>query len=226
MSFRSRHSRGSRIRVRTAKGRKLSSTRWLDRQLNDPYVRRAKAEGYVSRSAYKLIEIDDRYGFLCKDSIVVDLGCAPGGWCQVSADRIGSDLSDIRVVGMDYLDMSAIAGTKILKKDFLDSDSPATIMSALGGRSPTVILSDMAVPTTGHRRTDHLRTMSLVEVAVDFALDVLPRSGSFLTKTFMGGTQNDLLVSLKRNFRFVHHIKPPSSRSGSVELYVLALDRK
>ena len=218
--------RGIHTRVKTAKGRKVSSTQWLQRQLNDPYVKQAKSDGYLARSAYKLIEIDDKYKFLKLKSVVVDLGAAPGGWCQVVSERVKSDKDDVRVVGIDYLEMAQIGGTKILKKDFLDPDAPEAIISALGGRAPDVILSDMAVPTTGHRKTDHLRTMALVEVALEFALDVLKPSGTFLTKTFRGGTQADLLNTLKRNFKTVHHIKPPASRANSVELYMLAMGRK
>ena len=214
--------RGLRQRVKTAKGRKLSSTLWLERQLNDPYVRLARAEGYASRAAYKLREIDDRYEILKKGDRVVDLGAAPGGWCQVAVERTGSQPDDIRVVGIDYLDMVPVPGATILKKDFLDEDAPDALMAALGGERPDVVLSDMAAPTTGHRKTDHLRTMHLVEVALDFALQVLKPGGHFLSKTFQGGTEGELLDLLKRNFKSVHHVKPPASRDGSVELYLLA----
>lgn len=215
-------SRGLRTRVKTAKGRKISSTQWLERQLNDPYVRRARAEGYASRAAYKLREIDDRYEILKKGDRVVDLGAAPGGWCQVAVERTGSQADDIRVVGIDYLEMAPVPGATILKKDFLDEDAPDALLAALGGARPDVVLSDMAAPTTGHRRTDHLRTMHLVEVALDFAIEVLKPGGHFLSKTFQGGTEGDLLTLLKRNFKSVHHVKPPASRDGSVELYLLA----
>lgn len=215
-------SRGLRTRVKTAKGRKLSSTLWLERQLNDPYVRKAKAEGYASRAAYKLIEIDDRYGLLRKGDRVIDLGAAPGGWCQVAVARTGSTQQDIKVVGIDYLDMDPVPGAAILKLDFLDDSAPAQLISALGGRAPDVVLSDLAAPTTGHRRTDHLRTMHLVEVALDFAEEVLKPGGHFLSKTFQGGTAGELLNRLKKSFASVHHVKPPASRDGSVELYLLA----
>ncbi len=218
--------RNMHTKVKTARGRKLSSTLWLQRQLNDPYVQKAKAEGYASRAAYKLIEIDDRYGLLKKGARVVDLGAAPGGWCQVSVERTGSVADDIRVVGIDYLDMDPVAGATILKKDFLDDDAPDLLLDALGNRAPDVVMSDMAAPTTGHRKTDHIRTMALVEVALDFALKVLPPGGHFLTKTFQGGTEQSLLDLMKRNFTAVHHVKPPASRDGSVELYLLAEDRK
>ena len=218
--------RNLRTRVKTARGRKLSSTRWLERQLNDPYVQRAKAEGYASRAAYKLIEIDDRYALLSQGTRVVDLGAAPGGWCQVAVARTGSTPEQPLVVGIDYLEMDAVPGAVILQKDFLDADAPALLMDALNGTAPDVVLSDMAAPTTGHRKTDHMRTMHLVEVALDFALEVLKPGGHFLSKTFQGGTEKSLLDALKRNFASVHHVKPPASRDGSVELYLLAKHRK
>lgn len=201
---------------------KESSRRWIERQLNDPYVHKAKAEGYRSRAAYKLLEIDERYKLLARGQRVIDLGCAPGGWCQVAADRVGSTDDDVRVVGIDYLDVDPIPGVTILKMDFLDDDAPEKLMAALGGEKPDLVLSDMAAPTTGHRRTDHLRTMHLVEVAADFAMQVLKPGGHFLTKTFQGGTENDLLTALKQRFATVHHVKPPASRAESVELYLLA----
>ena len=218
--------RNLQVRVKTARGRKSSSTAWLQRQLNDPYVLKARAEGYASRAAYKLIEIDDRYGILKPGARVVDLGAAPGGWCQVAVARVGSAADDIRVVGIDYLEMEDVAGATILLKDFLDDDAPDALIAALGGHAPDVVMSDMAAPTTGHRKTDHMRTMYLVEVALDFALKVLPEGGHFLAKTFQGGTERELLDQLKRNFASVHHVKPPASRDGSVELYLLAKDRK
>ncbi len=214
--------RSLRTRVKTAKGRKLSSKLWLERQLNDPYVKRAKAEGYASRAAYKLIEIDDRHHLLSRGGRVIDLGAAPGGWTQVSVARTGSTGEDIRVVGIDYLEMAPVAGAAILQLDFLDASAPALLMEALGGHAPDLVLSDMAAPTVGHRQTDHLRTMYLVEVALDFALTVLKPGGHFLTKTFQGGTEGELLNLMKRNFRTVQHVKPPASRDGSVEIYLLA----
>jgi 23S rRNA (uridine2552-2'-O)-methyltransferase len=214
--------RNLHTKVKTARGRKLSSTLWLERQLNDPYVQRAKAEGYASRAAYKLLEIDERYSILAPGNRVIDLGAAPGGWCQVSVQRTGSISDNIRVVGIDYLDMDPVPGTTILKKDFLDDDSPDMLIKALAGHKPDVVLSDLAAPTTGHKRTDHLRTMYLVEVALDFAVQVLKPGGHFLSKTFQGGTEAELLTQLKRNFASVHHVKPPASRVGSVELYLLA----
>ncbi|UIJ72661.1 RlmE family RNA methyltransferase [Aurantimonas sp. HBX-1] len=213
--------RGLTVRVKKKRGLKASSRRWLERQLNDPYVRRARADGYRSRAAYKLIETDDRYKFLKKGDRVVDLGAAPGGWCQVAAERVGSVEGDIRVVGIDYLPVEPVIGATILEMDFLDEAAPGRILAELGG-DPDVVLSDMAAPTTGHRRTDHLRTMHLCEVAADFAVRTLRPGGHFLAKTFQGGTEHDLLNLLKRNFTSVHHVKPPSSREDSVELYILA----
>ncbi len=201
---------------------KESSRRWLQRQLNDPYVVRSKAEGYRSRAAYKLAEIDERYKLLKPGQRIIDLGCAPGGWCQVAAAKVGSTDSDIRVVGIDYLHVDPIPGVTILQKDFLDEDAPRQVMDALGGHKPDIVLSDMAAPTTGHRRTDHIRTMYLAEVAADFAISVLKPGGHFLTKTFQGGTENALLTMLKQRFQTVHHVKPPASREESVELFLLA----
>ncbi|HEX2017878.1 MAG TPA: RlmE family RNA methyltransferase [Aurantimonas sp.] len=213
--------RGLTVRVKKKRGLKASSRRWLERQLNDPYVRRARADGYRSRAAYKLIETDDRYKFLKKGARVVDLGAAPGGWCQVAAERVGSSADDIRVVGIDYLPVEPVIGATILEMDFLDEAAPDRILAELGG-DPDVVLSDMAAPTTGHRRTDHLRTMHLCEVAAEFAVRTLRPGGHFLAKTFQGGTEQDLLNLLKRNFATVHHVKPPASREDSVELYILA----
>jgi 23S rRNA (uridine2552-2'-O)-methyltransferase len=221
------HSGGERrlkVRVKTAKRRAASSTRWLERQLNDPYVARAKAEGYRARSAYKLIEIDDRYKLLVPGKRVVDLGAAPGGWAEVAADRVRSTDADPRVVAVDYLDMDPLPGVIVLKRDLLDADAPETIRAALGGEPADVVLSDMAAPTTGHRQTDHLRTVHLSEVAADFALDALRPGGHFLTKVFQGGSEGELLALLKRRFRSVHHVKPPASRAASVELYLVAKD--
>lgn len=210
-----------RTKVKKKSGLKESSRRWLERHLNDPYVQRSKAEGYRSRAAYKLIEIDDKHHLLKPGAKVIDLGSTPGGWCQVSAARVKSAEASPSVIGIDYLDMDAVPGAGFLKMDFLEDDAPAKLIAALGGE-PDVVLSDMAAPTTGHRRTDHLRTMHLCEVAADFAISVLKPGGHFLTKTFQGGTEGDLLDRLKKNFRSVLHIKPPASRDASVELYVLA----
>jgi 23S rRNA (uridine2552-2'-O)-methyltransferase len=214
-----------RTRVKKKSGLKESSRRWLERHLNDPYVQRSKAEGFRSRAAYKLIEIDDRHHLLKPGMKVIDLGAAPGGWCQVAADRTKSSAEHPHVVGIDYLEMDPVPGAVILQMDFLDPQAPAKLTEALGGE-PDIVLSDMAAPTTGHRRTDHLRTMHLCEVAADFAMSVLKPGGHFLAKTFQGGTEATLLDALKKNFRSVHHVKPPASRDASVELYLLAKDFK
>ncbi|KAA0972272.1 RlmE family RNA methyltransferase [Aureimonas fodinaquatilis] len=213
--------RGLTVRVKKKRGIKASSRRWLERHLNDPYVRRSKVDGYRSRAAYKLSEIDDRYKLLRKGMKVVDLGCAPGGWCQIAVQRTANAPEEARVVGIDYLPVDPISGATILEMDFLDNDAPDRLLEALGD-APDIILSDMAAPTTGHRRTDHLRTMHLCEVAVDFAIRTLKPGGHFLTKTFQGGTEGELLALLKKNFTSVHHVKPPASRDGSVELFLLA----
>lgn len=211
-----------KVRVKTAKRRKASSTAWLERQLNDPYVAKAKAEGYRARSAYKLIEIDDRYHLLRPGDRVVDLGAAPGGWSEVAAHRVRSTVADPRVVAVDYLEIAPLPGVVVLQKDFLDEDAPDAIRAALGGHQADVVLSDMAAPTTGHRQTDHIRTMALGEAAADFARSVLRPGGHFVTKVFQGGAGSDLLTVLKRDFASVHHVKPPASRAGSVELYLVA----
>lgn len=214
-----------RTKVKKKRGLKESSRRWLERHLNDPYVQRSKADGYRSRAAYKLIEIDDKHHLLKPGMRVIDLGAAPGGWCQVAAARIKSTEQNPRVVGIDYLEMDAVPGSAFLQMDFLDDAAPAKLVEALGGE-PDIVLSDMAAPTTGHQRTDHIRTMHLCEVAADFAISVLRPGGHFLAKTFQGGTESGLLDALKRNFRSVHHLKPPASRNESVELYLLAKDFK
>ncbi len=208
--------------VKTARGRKASSQRWLERQLNDPYVARSKQEGYRSRAAYKLLELDERFHLLRKGMRVVDLGAAPGGWSQVAAARVASDDGDPLVLAVDYLDLDALPGVAILKKDFLDTDAPEAILRALGGRKADVVLSDMAAPTTGHKGTDHLRIMALCEAAAGFAATVLAPGGVFLAKVFRGGTEQVLLARLKRDFSKVQHVKPPASRSDSPELYLLA----
>jgi 23S rRNA (uridine2552-2'-O)-methyltransferase len=213
--------RSLKVHVKTAKRRKASSTRWLERQLNDPYVQKAQAEGYRARSAYKLIELDDRYKLLAPGRRVVDLGAAPGGWSQVAATRIGATDAKPLVVAIDYLDMDAVPGVVVLKQDFLDESAPDAIRNALGAPAD-VVLSDMAAPTTGHRQTDHLRTIGLVEAAAEFAASILRPGGDFVAKVFRGGTEGELLARLKRDFTAVHHVKPPSSRPESVELYLVA----
>ncbi len=210
-----------KVRVRTARGRKNSSTRWLQRQLNDPYVAKAKAEGYRSRAAYKLTEIDDHHHLLKPGQLVVDLGSAPGGWSQVAAERVKSREGRGKVVAIDKQEVDAISGVEFLQMDFLDADAPARLEAALGGR-PDLVLSDMAPFATGHRNTDHLKIMALCEVALAFARDVLAPGGAFLAKVLQGGTQNELLAEMKRDFAVVKHVKPKASRSDSSELYVLA----
>ena len=288
-----RNPRPLKRRVKTARGRSASSTRWLERHLNDPYVHRARAEGYRSRAAYKLIEIDDRHRFLKRGARVVDLGAAPGGWSQVAAERVGASPARPLVVALDRLDIAPLAGVVVLSKDFLDADAPAAIAAALGelaaagapahdgtqaddvaavddgaqtgtaaaGDTPTrgaensdaptggaedgdaaedgarpsgaaagsgaqrlvsVVLSDLAAPTTGHRQTDHLRVMALCEMALDIALTVLAPGGVFLAKVLRGGAEGALLIRLKRHFATVRHVKPSSSRADSAEMYVLA----
>jgi len=210
-------SRALKVRVKS-KGRKLSSKLWLERQLNDPYVARAKREGFRSRAAYKLIEIDDKARVLKKGMRVIDLGAAPGGWSQVAARRVGAQG---RVAAIDVLPMDAIAGVDFAQLDFLRADAPEKLRVMLGGPAD-VVLSDMAANATGHAKTDHLRIMALVEAAVDFAREVLAPGGSFLAKVLQGGTEAALLTALKRDFKSVRHVKPAASRSDSAELYLLA----
>ena len=217
-----RSDRDLKVRVRTAKQRKLSSTLWLERQLNDPYVARARAEGYRSRSAFKLMELDARYKLLRPGMRVVDLGAAPGGWSQVAAKAVGSPEAAPLVVGIDSLEMDPITGVTLLQQDFTDPAAPAALIAALGGHKADLVLSDMASPTTGHRATDHLRIVHLVEIAAEFALDVLAPGGAFVAKVFQGGTEHQLLNELKRSFAATAHAKPPSSRSQSAETYLVA----
>lgn len=205
------------VRVKTARRRTAQSTRWLDRQLNDPYVRRAKAEGYRSRAAYKLIELDEKFHFLRGAKAVVDLGIAPGGWTQVVRNQIPK----AAVVGIDLLPVDPIEGATIFQMDFTDNKAPDLLIEALGGK-PDLVVSDMAANTVGHKQTDHLRTMGLVELAVDFAVQYLTPGGTFVCKVFAGGTDGEILQILKRNFKTVKHAKPPASRKGSVEWYVIA----
>jgi len=214
--------RDLKVRVKTSKGRKIGSTIWLQRQLNDPYVARAKAAGLRSRAAYKLIEINEKQKLLRKGMRVVDLGAAPGGWSQVAAPIIGSTAENPLIVGIDFLDMDPIDGVILLKKDFTDDDAPKMLIDALGGHKVDLVLSDMASPTTGHRPTDHIRIMALVELAADFAIQVLAPGGAFVSKVFQGGTEHELLALLKRLFTTSAHAKPPASRSGSAETYLVA----
>jgi len=208
---------GPRTRVRTAKGRRVSSTRWLERQLNDPYVKRAKAEGYRSRAAYKLIELDERFGFLKGAERIIDLGIAPGGWTQVVRQRLPKSV----VVGIDLLPTDPIDGATILEMDFMDDAAPDLLKDALGGPAD-LVLSDMAANTVGHPQTDHLRTMGLVEAGLQFATEVLRPGGAFVAKVLAGGADAGLVAELKRRFTAVKHAKPPASRKGSSEWYVVA----
>jgi 23S rRNA (uridine2552-2'-O)-methyltransferase len=213
----SRSGRDADRRVKTARRRTASSTRWLERQLNDPYVRQAKAEGYRSRAAYKLIELDDRFGLLKGVRRVVDLGIAPGGWSQVVRQRS----PQAGVAGIDLLETEPIEGVAILQMDFMADEAPAALEAALGG-APDLVLSDMAANTVGHKQTDHLRTMGLVEAAAHFAVETLEDGGAFVAKVLAGGTDVELLALLKRHFKTVKHAKPPASRKGSSEWYVIA----
>lgn len=210
--------RQARVRLKTAKGRKLSSRRWLERQLNDPYVAEAKSRGYRSRAAFKLAQMDDRYRFIGRGGRVVDLGAAPGGWVQVALERVGPQG---RVVGIDLEEIEPIAGAILLQGDFLADDAPQRLRTALGGPADAV-LSDMAAPATGHAATDHLRIMALAEAALDFAIEVLAPGGAFVAKVLQGGSERSLLEQLRRNFGRVAHVKPPASRTDSAELYVVA----
>jgi 23S rRNA (uridine2552-2'-O)-methyltransferase len=209
---------GQKIRK---KKMKASSRRWLERHINDPYVQRSKHEGYRSRAAFKLLEIDEKHKILKGAKRIIDLGAAPGGWAQIASKVTGSSDLDPHVVAIDFLEMDQVPGVAFLQMDFLDDDAPEKLME-LCGAAPDLVLSDMAAPTTGHKRTDHLRTQHLCEIAAYFAVDVLAKGGHFLSKTFQGGTENELLQMLKKNFQSVVHVKPPASRSESVELYLLA----
>jgi 23S rRNA (uridine2552-2'-O)-methyltransferase len=209
------------VRVRSGKGRTLSSKLWLERQLNDPYVARAKREGLRSRAAYKLMEMDDKYRFLKPGSRVVDLGAAPGGWSQVAAKRAGAAGGKGRVVAIDVLPMEPIVGVEFARLDFLDRDAPERVKAMLGGEAD-VVLSDMAANATGHRATDHLKIMALAEIAAEFAGEVLAPGGTFVAKVLQGGTEHRLLAELKRQFASVRHVKPAASRQDSAELYLLA----
>ncbi len=213
----SRGRSGHKERVRTAKGRKLGSTKWLERQLNDPYVKRAKADGYRSRAAYKLIELDERFKFVRKSRAIIDLDIAPGGWAQV----VRKFSPKAAVVGIDLLAIDPIEGVTIFEIDFMDDDAPSKLLEALGSK-PDLVLSDMAANTVGHQQTDHLRTMALVEAGAWFAIENLEKGGAFVAKVLAGGTDNELLALLKRHFKTVKHAKPPASRKGSSEWYVVA----
>ena len=212
--------RALKVRVKTSKRRKQSSNLWLERQLNDPYVARAKREGFRSRAAFKLMEIDDKARVLKKGARVIDLGAAPGGWSQVAAKRVGAPQQG-RVVAIDVLAMDSLPGVEFMQLDFLAADAPDKLKAMLGGPAD-VVLSDMAANATGHAKTDHLKIMALVEAAADFASEVLRPGGTFLAKVLQGGTEGALLAGLKRDFSNVKHVKPAASRTDSAELYLLA----
>ena len=207
------------VKVRKEKGRSQSSRAWLQRQLNDPYVAAAKAEGYRSRAAFKLVELNQKFHFLKKGARVLDLGAAPGGWSQVAAG------AGATVVAADVLEMEPLAGVNFIQADLTDPDVPVLLKRALAGPAD-VVMTDMAAPTTGHRATDHIRTTALVEIALEVALDTLKPGGTFVGKVFQGGSSGDLLARLKKAFREVKHVKPPASRAESVELYVVAMNFK
>ncbi len=217
-----RSDRDLKVRVKTAKGRKVGSTLWLQRQLNDPYVARARTEGLRSRAAYKIKELDERYHLFRKGMRVIDLGAAPGGWSLVAAPLVGTTEENPLIVGIDYLEMDPIPGVILLQKDFNDDDAPQALIDALGGHKADIVMSDMAAPTTGHRATDHLRIIALVELAADFAVRVLAPGGTFIAKVFQGGTEHELLHMLKQNFTTTLHAKPKASRQDSAETYLIA----
>ncbi len=210
--------REMRVRVKSAKGRSISSNRWLERQLNDPYVAAAREQGFRSRSAFKLIELDDRYEILKKGARVLDLGAAPGGWCQVASERVGAEGS---VLGIDLQEIEPIGGVTLMQLDFMSDTAIEEITSALNGKVD-VVLSDMAAASVGHKKTDHLRIMALCEAALDFSYDILTEGSAFCAKVLQGGTENEILADMKRHFKSVRHAKPKASRSDSSEMYVLA----
>ena len=213
---------GRKLGQKVKKGKlKASSRRWLERHINDPYVQRAKLEGYRARAAFKLLEIDEKHNILAGAGRIIDLGAAPGSWSQIAAKVTDSTDADPRVAAIDFLEMDPLPGVRFLQMDFLDDEAPQKLIEAVGG-TPNLVISDMAAPTTGHRQTDHLRTMHLCEVAAHFAVEVLAEGGHFLAKTFQGGTERDLLNMLKQNFKQVIHVKPGASRAESVEMFLLA----
>lgn len=221
-----RGQRDLKVQVKTARGRKLSSTRWLQRQLNDPYVKRAQADGYRGRAAYKILELDDRFRFLLPGARVVDLGCAPGGWCQVAVKRVNAlgekpGKPTGRVIGVDLQEVEPIAGAEIHQLDFLSDGADDQVRLWLGGKAD-VVMSDMAAAASGHKQTDHLRIISLCEAAAHFAFDVLEEGGTFVAKVLAGGAEGELQKLLKQKFSKVSNVKPPASRSDSSEKFVVA----
>ncbi|MEL7149951.1 MAG: RlmE family RNA methyltransferase [Pseudomonadota bacterium] len=220
-----RGQRDLRVKVKSARGRKLSSTRWLERQLNDPYVRRAKAEGYRGRAAFKILELDDKYGFLTPGARVVDLGCAPGGWCQVAVKRVNA-LGDTpgkqgTVLGIDLQEVEPIAGAELHQLDFMEDGADDKVKAWLGGKAD-VVMSDMAASSSGHKQTDHLRIVALCEAAAELAFDVLEPGGTFVAKVLAGGAEQGLQAILKQRFDKVANVKPPASRTDSSEKFVVA----
>ncbi|MBF9022737.1 23S rRNA methyltransferase [Rhodobacterales bacterium LSUCC1028] len=221
-----RGARDLRVKVKTARGRKLSSTRWLERQLNDPYVQRAKREGYRGRAAFKIMELDDKFRFLVPGARVVDLGCAPGGWCQVAVPRINalgekSGKAIGRIIGVDLQEVEAIAGAELHQLDFMEDDADEKVKGWLGGKAD-VVMSDMAAASSGHKQTDHLRIIALCEAAAYFAFDVLEEGGTFVAKVLAGGAEGDLQKILKQRFSKVANVKPGASRADSSEKFVVA----
>jgi 23S rRNA (uridine2552-2'-O)-methyltransferase len=222
-----RGQRDLRVRVKTAKGRKLSSTLWLERQLNDPYVQRAKKEGFRGRAAYKIAELDEKYGFLVPGARVVDLGCAPGGWCQIAVERVNALGQNPKkpvgtVLGVDLQAIEPISGAQIHQLDFLSEEADALVKGWLGGNAD-VVMSDMAAAASGHKGTDHLRIIALVEAALEFAFDTLDEGGTFVAKVLAGGAEIGMQNLLKKNFKKVANVKPPASRSDSSEKFVVAM---
>ena len=221
-----RGTRALHVKVKTARGRKLSSTRWLERQLNDPYVARARAEGYRGRAAFKILELDDRFHFLKPGARVVDLGCAPGGWCQVAVERVNAlgekpGKAVGRVLGVDLKEVEPIAGAELHVLDFMADDADRQVKDWLGGRAD-VVMSDMAAASSGHKQTDHLRIVALCEAAAELAFDVLEPGGTFVAKVLAGGAEGGLQTLLKQRFDSVANVKPPASRSDSSEKFVVA----
>ncbi len=218
------------VKVRTAKGRKLSSTLWLKRQLNDPYVIRAKEEGLRARAAFKLTEMDDQFSLIKPGMVIVDLGAAPGGWSQVAARRAksteGPEAKRGQVIAIDISEMEPIAGVEIIHMDFMEDEAPDELKKALKGNAADIVMSDMAAPSTGHKQTDHLRIIGLAEAALEFAIEVLKPGGCFVAKVLQGGTEHELLNQMKKHFKKTRHVKPDASRADSSELYVLATEFK
>lgn len=212
-----------KVRVKTGKGRTVSQKNWLERQLNDPYVQEARKQGFRSRAAFKLIEIDDKYKFLKSGGRIVDLGAAPGGWSQVAVKRVKAEEGKGRVIAIDMHGMDPLPSVTIFKKDFLEEDAPELLIAALGGEKADCVLSDMAAHATGHRQTDHINIMTLAEAGYDFARQVLKPGGTYLAKVLRGGTEGDMLKLMKKDFASVRHVKPMASRDDSAELFVLAM---